>query len=286
MILQSLFKVERYFVIANLRVKFTDDSNSINVREKNEIEFIIESTELSGKNWNDELSIGWIQFTELWKSYFKINPKQFFLNFGFSSQQKRIIISNLTKNLAIHNSKLLYTKNDITEKPINHVKEKEEKKEYWRVNLYSELKCFIKENNLKDKMYFEIFQKFQNSLKNPKLKETPNNNKVTKEFCPNIRLMNPGDPSYGKVVEAIDKLKVFSGMKVLDYYNTIKIGMGRYYYMTIFNGKYKINLKIELVCEDDIPEQQRFIKIASYSPLQGILDYSYIKDPMTRVYNI
>ena len=45
-------------------------------------------------------------------------------------------------------------------------------------------------------------------------------------------------------------------------------------------------MKIELFCEDDIPEQQRFIKIASYSPLQGILDYAYIKDPMTQVYNI
>ena len=102
-------------------------------------------------------------------------------------------------------------------------------------------------------MYFEIFQKFKNSLKNPKLKETPNNNKDTKNFCSNIRLMNPGDPSYGKIVEAIDKLKVFSGMKVFYYYNTINIGMRRYYYMTIFNRKYKINLKIELVCEDKIP---------------------------------
>ena len=279
--MQSLFKIGRHFLIADLRISFKNNFESVAVTEKNEIDFIIEGSQLNGEHWNDKLTIGWVHFIEFWKSYFNINLKKFFLNFGFVPRQKRIIISSLTKHLTIHDSKLLYM---IKDEPTKSKKCQEQEVEVLKRDLNSRFRSFIKEHSYEDKLHVNILEDFHKHLNKSKGNgPIKDNHDITKNSSHNVRVVSPDDPSYGQIGECIDKIKDFSGMEVLNYYNTLKIKMGQRYHITIYHKGYKINLKIELFHGNEIAEHLKFIKIISYSALQGIIDYLYINDQMNQV---
>ena len=292
MILQGVIKQHKEFVVFTLKVEYSEDAfESVNTNNSS-FELVCEAERL-GTAWLSRIPI---QTKFISKNVFNLfihfDQKDFLINSGFSSLQKKHMLNFLKSNLKIQNSKLHLNK-DFQTKGFNTQPGP-------MIGSLCEFHRFMTQNSLEHSYIFDSYEMFVFHQVRRKVRKTtflsqsrqalpvtpPKTiNDDDEEASPHsaygIRILNPKDPDYGNIASGGEEpFAKTSDAQWLSLYNEIRCTYDKKYYFII---REKHNIFFIRVQFEKLSNLDEVVHICIYQTQTQLTDYAIIRDRETIV---